>query len=94
MYQPLTHQRLPSCAKLGPVVGYVSDERYLAVPGVYLEISGADGQRYSATSTATGAVCIDLPSGTYDVALNLVGYGAKVCDEQQAYQDLCHSTVG
>lgn len=73
------------------MVGYVSDERYLAVPGVYLEISGADGQRYSATSTATGAVCIDLPSGTYDVALNLVGYGAKVCDQQQAS---FHSTGG
>ena len=63
------------------MVGYVSDERYLAIPGVHLEISGTYGQRYVATSTATGAVCIDLPDGTYDVALNLDGYGAKVCDE-------------
>jgi hypothetical protein len=77
----MTDQRLAvltDCvAQLGPVVGYVSDERYLAVPGVYLEIGGADGRRYAVTSTATGAVCVDLPDGTYDVALNLPGYGAK-----------------
>ncbi len=66
-----------AAAALGPVVGYVSDERYLAVPGVHLEIRGADGQRYVASSTATGAVCVDLPDGTYEVALNLAGYGAK-----------------
>ena len=67
-----------SAQALGPVVAYVSDERYLAIPGVYLEFSSADGKdRYAATSTATGAVSIDLPAGQYEVALNLAGYGAK-----------------
>ena len=54
-----------SAQALGPVVAYVSDERYLAIPGVYLEFSAAGGssERYAATSTATGAVSIDLPAG-------------------------------
>ena len=63
---------------LGPLIGYVSDERYLAVAGMHLEfVAQSDGARFAASSTASGAVCADLPAGGYDVALNLPGYGAK-----------------
>ena len=66
-----------SAQPLGPVLGFVSDERYLAVPGMHCEfVAVADGQRYVVDSTASGAVCAPLPPGEYGVALNLAGYGA------------------
>ena len=63
---------------LGPVIGYVSNERYLSVAGVHCEfIHARSGARYAVDSTATGAVCADIPPGEYQVALALEGYGAK-----------------
>ncbi|QDU93325.1 N,N-dimethylformamidase beta subunit family domain-containing protein [Lignipirellula cremea] len=58
------------------LVGYVSDERYLAIADVLLEFTTAAGP-VVARSTATGAVYADLPPGEYPVALVKTGYGAK-----------------
>ncbi|QWF82642.1 carboxypeptidase-like regulatory domain-containing protein [Amycolatopsis sp. CA-230715] len=58
------------------MIGYVSDERYLALPGVSVEIT--DGNRYwQAVSTASGAIRVELPPGEYRVTLAKDGYGAK-----------------
>ncbi|MEX0711470.1 MAG: N,N-dimethylformamidase beta subunit family domain-containing protein [Pirellulales bacterium] len=59
------------------LVGYVSDERYVAMPLVLLEFT-RDGESIEARSRATGAVYADLaPGATYDVALYKQGYGSK-----------------
>ncbi len=58
------------------LVGYVSDERYVALPDVLLEFENVDGSRET-RSRASGAVYLDLPAGEYRVTLNKPGYGAK-----------------
>ena len=50
------------------LIGYVSDERYVAVPEVLCEFIGAGGS-YEARSRASGAVYADLDPGTYEVVL-------------------------
>jgi hypothetical protein len=55
--------------------GYVSDEYYAALAGVKLEFAGS--QQQVAESTASGAVDIDLPPGTYEVCLSRSGFGSK-----------------
>ncbi len=58
------------------LVGYVSDERYVALADVLLEFE--DGNRsIEARSRATGAVYADIPPGTYRVTLQKPGFGAK-----------------
>jgi N,N-dimethylformamidase len=59
------------------LIGYVSDERYLALSGVALEFVDGGGRSWEARSRATGAVYVDLPSGHYTVTLQHPGYGAK-----------------
>ncbi|MCO6458832.1 MAG: carboxypeptidase regulatory-like domain-containing protein [Pirellulaceae bacterium] len=58
------------------LVGYVSDERYVALPDVLLEF---ENERVTAEtrSRASGAVHVELPAGTYQVTLAREGYGAK-----------------
>jgi hypothetical protein len=59
------------------LIGYVSDEWYLALEGVGVEFR-RDGERRAVTrSTPRGAVYADLPAGTYDVTLAREGYGSK-----------------
>jgi hypothetical protein len=58
------------------LVGYVSDERYLALPDVLLEFESKNGS-VEARSRATGAVYADVPPGRYKVTLYREGYGAK-----------------
>jgi len=58
------------------LVGYVSDERYVALADVALEFI-SEGASYEARSRATGAVYVDLPPGGYEVALYKDGYGRK-----------------
>ena len=58
------------------LVGYVSDERYLALADVMLEFEDAAGS-VAARSRATGAVYADVGPGTYQVTLQKPGYGAK-----------------
>jgi hypothetical protein len=60
------------------LIGYVSDERYVAIPGVHVDIE-RDGQPVAfATSTARGALCADIPPGEYQVTLVRDGFGSKV----------------
>jgi N,N-dimethylformamidase len=59
------------------LIGYVSDERYLALPDVLLEFEGEGGLSVEARSRASGAVHADLPAGRYKVTLHREGYGPK-----------------
>ena len=58
------------------LIGYVSDERYVALPDVLFEFV-REGRSVEARSRATGSVHADLPPGDYDVTLFKPGYGAK-----------------
>ena len=58
------------------LVGYVSDERYIALDGVRFEFESSAGSM-EAHSRATGAVYADIPPGPYHVTLRKDGFGAK-----------------
>ncbi|OWK47203.1 carboxypeptidase-like regulatory domain-containing protein [Fimbriiglobus ruber] len=59
------------------LIGYVSDERYSALPDVSLEFLDERGQSWPAQSRASGAVHAALPAGKYRVVIQKPGYGAK-----------------
>lgn len=59
------------------LVGYVSDERYLALAEVALEFEDAAGRSWETHSRASGAVHVELPPGTYRVSLQKEGVGSK-----------------
>jgi N,N-dimethylformamidase len=71
------------------LIGYVSDERYVALPGTLLEFLG-EGGSVEARSRASGAVHADLPPGPYEVVLAREGYGSKrvrmTVDPNRPYQ--------
>jgi len=59
------------------LIGYVSDERYVAMSGVHVELL-AQGRSWATQSRASGAVWIDeLPAGDYEAVLAYPGYGSK-----------------
>jgi hypothetical protein len=58
------------------LIGYVSDERYVALADVLLEFESQAGS-VEARSRASGAVYADLTPGNYRVTLQRCGYGAK-----------------
>ncbi|MEX0679158.1 MAG: carboxypeptidase-like regulatory domain-containing protein [Pirellulales bacterium] len=58
------------------LVGYVSDERYVALADVLLEFEDAQAS-VETRSRASGAVYADIGPGTYRVTLAKPGYGAK-----------------
>ena len=58
------------------LIGYVSDDRYVALADVLLEFE-SEGGSVETRSRATGAVYADLPPGSYKVTLCKQGYGAK-----------------
>jgi N,N-dimethylformamidase beta subunit-like protein len=59
------------------LIGYVSDERYVALSDVLVEFD-RDGQTVAeARSTARGRINVDLAPGTYRVTLRKDGFGAK-----------------
>lgn len=58
------------------LIGYVSDERYVALPEVLLEFQRA-GHSVEVCSRATGAVYADLDPGEYRVTLYRAGFGSK-----------------
>jgi hypothetical protein len=58
------------------LIGYVSDERYVALPDALLEFEGPAGS-FEARSRASGAVHLDLPDGEYVVTLQKPGFGGK-----------------
>jgi hypothetical protein len=59
------------------LIGYVSDERYVALSDVALEFVDKDGNSFEARSRATGSVHADLPPGEYEVTLQKPGFGSK-----------------
>ncbi|MDA0335223.1 MAG: carboxypeptidase regulatory-like domain-containing protein [bacterium] len=58
------------------LIGYVSDERYVALPDTQLEFINERGST-EIRSRASGAVYADLPPGPYEVVLARSGYGSK-----------------
>ena len=58
------------------LVGYVSDERYVAQADVILEFEGSAGS-FEARSRATGSIHVELPEGDYKVTLQKPGFGSK-----------------
>src|SRR5690242_13723913 len=59
------------------LIGYVSDERYVALAGVQIELE-QEGRSVAVTqSTPCGAVHADVPPGRYRVTLVQDGYGSK-----------------
>lgn len=59
------------------LIGYVSDERYVALADVQLEFIDSRGNSYETRSRASGSVFLDLPSGSYKVVLQKEGFGAR-----------------
>ncbi|MEQ2006539.1 MAG: N,N-dimethylformamidase beta subunit family domain-containing protein [Limisphaerales bacterium] len=59
------------------LVGFVSDERYVALADVLLEFLDGRGNSFEARSRASGSVHADLPAGDYRVILQKPGFGAK-----------------
>jgi hypothetical protein len=59
------------------LIGYVSDERYVAVPDALLEFVGAAGESFEARSRASGAVYAHIPNGEYRTVVQKPGFGAK-----------------
>lgn len=58
------------------LIGYVSDERYVAIPDALVEFeNGSD--RVAARSTASGAIVADVEPGTWRVTLARDGFGSK-----------------
>ena len=58
------------------LIGYVSDERYVALPDTQVELEN-DQISLEVRSRASGAVHADIPAGTYRVTLARQGYGSK-----------------
>ena len=58
------------------LIGYVSDDRYVALPDVLLEFESEAGSTET-RSRATGAVYAELEPGPYKVTLYRDGYGSK-----------------
>ncbi|MCA9176164.1 MAG: carboxypeptidase regulatory-like domain-containing protein [Planctomycetales bacterium] len=61
------------------LIGYVSDERYVALGDVLLEFRGASGVT-AARSNISGAVYANIPPGRYRVAIGRDGFGSKLVD--------------
>jgi N,N-dimethylformamidase len=59
------------------LIGYVSDERYTALPDAMLEFTDDAGQSWEARSRASGSVHADLPPGDYTATLFKAGFGSK-----------------
>ena len=59
------------------LIGHVSDERYVALPDVLLELINDRGESWEARSRASGSVRAQVPAGNYRVVLQKPGFGAK-----------------
>ena len=59
------------------LVGYVSNERYVALSEVLFEFRSG-GDITTATSTISGAVHAEIEPGEYEVVLGRDGYGSKI----------------
>ncbi len=63
------------------LVGYVSNERYVALPNIVFEF-GSQSSVTTAHSTISGAVYADLTPGPYEVVLGGDGFGSKIVQIQ------------
>ncbi|MSQ94531.1 MAG: carboxypeptidase regulatory-like domain-containing protein [Gemmataceae bacterium] len=59
------------------LIGYVSDERYVALADVAIEFTNAQGDSWDARSRAGGSIHCDLPPGEYVATLAKPGFGSK-----------------
>jgi N,N-dimethylformamidase len=59
------------------LIGYVSDERFVALADVLLEFQRAGELAAVVRSTPRGGIYVDLPPGDYQVTLVKDGYGSK-----------------
>ena len=57
------------------LIGYVSDERYVALADVAIEFTDAQGRSFEARSRASGSVHAEVPEGDYLVTLQKSGFG-------------------
>ena len=71
------------------LVGYVSNERYLALSDVLFEFRGND-KVVLARSSISGAVYVDIEPGSYEVVFGKQGFGSKIVSvelsESEPYQ--------
>ena len=59
------------------LIGYVSDEKYVALADVLVEFTNTKGESWEARSRAgSGSIHCDLPPGDYVVTLNKAGFGS------------------
>ncbi len=59
------------------LIGYVSDERYVALADVLLEFCDGRGGSWEARSRAGGSVHAEVPPGDYVVTLQKPGFGSR-----------------
>ena len=59
------------------LIGYVSDERYVALGDVLVEFINTAGESWETRSRASGAIHANLPPGEILVTLSKDGYGSK-----------------
>ena len=59
------------------LIGYVSDERYVALADVAVEFTNEQGESWETRSRAGGSIHCDLPPGDYTVTLAKPGFGSK-----------------
>ena len=71
------------------LVGYVSDERYVALPDILFEFRGSGGVT-TTRSTIAGAVYADIEPGAYEVVLGGPGYGSKIVQMQASADQPYH----
>lgn len=60
------------------VLGYVSDEMYVAIPDALVEFESADGTVTIIRSSPRGALYGDLTLGPYSITLSKDGFGSKI----------------
>jgi hypothetical protein len=71
------------------LIGYVSNERYVAIGDVLFEFRGPGGV-ISARSNISGAVYADAKPGDYEVVLGKDGYGSKIIQMQVKGDEAFH----
>jgi hypothetical protein len=71
------------------LIGYVSNERYVALPDVLFEFRGPQGI-VTTRSTISGAVYVDVLPGEYQVVLGKDGYGSKIVHMEVRGGELHH----
>lgn len=80
---------MASSSHAGPLLGYVSDERYVALGAATLEFDNG-ATAWVLSSTPSGAVYGALPDGRYRVTIARDGYGSKRSEVEVAADRVHH----